>query len=63
MEEETPEPRMVPLKAVLDAASILLVVAGLSVGVVAAWLAGGRDAALGALAVALIVLGTLLGIG
>lgn len=59
-ELSAPSERFVSLRAVTDTLSMILVVLGLSVGVAAAWLAGGRVPGLATLGGALIALGILL---
>jgi hypothetical protein len=55
-----PSERLVSLRAVTDTLSMVLIVLGLSVGDVAAWLAGGRVPGLATLGGGLIMLGFLL---
>jgi hypothetical protein len=58
--DEPPRERTVRVRAVLDALSIILVMVGLTVGDVAAWIAGGTVPGLATLAGAIVVLGLLL---
>lgn len=61
LDDQEPTPaRTVPLRAVLDVASGVLITAGLIVGTVDAWHAGGMVPGLAVLAGSLIVLGFLL---